>query len=226
MIPDPGEILRRRVTAATIVRIMAFVPVGIAFGIGSTWVHVAFAERLRTSDHIAFGASISVMLAMAVIMWTIAPTHARHSVKMPKSVVCPACNYKIQGLAEARCPECGLPLTSEFIAKPGEKTPPPRDPDRVMLRQFATGIVRLAAALGLIGTVPGFIISVVEAYRYSAYTTNDEALLPVIYFGAFMLMFAALAYLAKRLSAIIVPPRTAFETPVEPDPSDPPPPIG
>jgi len=233
MIPDPGEILRRRVTATTVVRIAALIPVMASVTIVAVWAGTAISSRMYMGEHIGYAAACAIFLAFAVLLWTLAPFNARRSVRMPKSVVCPACNYKIRGLIEARCPECGLPLTAEFIAKPGEKTPPPRDPDRTTMRQFATGIVRVLGVIGLVATVPGFIISGIETIRYmgssyqNQYQSLNDTLIPTMYFGMFALLFLLLMLSAKALSGLIVPPRSAFEPKplpaCEPGSNDPPP---
>lgn len=38
--------------------------------------------------------------------------------------LCPRCGYELQGLKDARCPECGQPLPQEFV----EDQPPPVEP--------------------------------------------------------------------------------------------------
>lgn len=216
MIPDPGEILRRRVTSATIVRILAFVPLFAAASLGAIWGYEANENRLYSGEHIGYAVGCGVFVGFGIFMWVVAPWHARRSVKMPKSVVCPACNYKIAGLAEARCPECGLPLTAEFISLPGEKTPPPRDPDRTTMRQLSTAVLRLVGVLGIIGTAPVLIFAIVEAVqlylgngsrRYGSSEIDPPTLVMTTVFFA---MFLSLAVFGPRISGFIVPKRTRF----------------
>jgi hypothetical protein len=214
MIPDPAEILRRRVTAATVVRLLVFAPVLIAVSIGVAWLTHTLDSRLHTTEHVAYACAVSVFLAMAVIMWVIAPWHARHAVRVPKKFECPGCRYRLEGLTEARCSECGMLLTSEFVAQPGERTPRPRDPDREMMRQIATGVLRVVTALGVLACLPYLVFAVIDTVRVmigTSYYGNDVEWELAAFFGFLMLVSALVFAFGARLSALIVPARARFE---------------
>lgn len=220
MIPDPGEILRRRTTSATVVRILAFVPLFAGAAVGAIWGYAANEDRLYAGEHMGYAVAIGVFVFFACLMWALAPWHARRSVKMPKSVVCPACNYKIAGLTEARCPECGLPLTSEFIAAPGERTPPPRDPDRATLRQIATAVLRLTGVLIGVFATPYLIYFAIETAQFLLGSNNyydwDEFGTGLILITGLFVIACALVVFGKLLSGYIVPSRDAVGGPAEP----------
>jgi hypothetical protein len=219
MIPDPGEILRKRTGSATVVRILALVPLFAGVCIAAAWGYAANEDRLYAGEHTGYGVSVGIFVGFAVLVWALAPWHARRSVKMPKSVVCPACNYKIAGLTEARCPECGLPLTAEFIAKPGEKTPPPRDPDRATMRQMATAITRLLAMIVALATTPYLIYFTVEFVRATSgnsYHDYDELIFGLLAAGGVLVLAIGLFIFGRAISALIVPSRSAVGGPAEP----------
>ena len=197
-----------------IVRILAFVPLLAAASIGAVWVFQTFESRLYRGEHLGYGAAVAVFIAIAVIMWMLAPWHARRSVRMPRRLECPSCRYRLEGLTEPRCPECGLFLTSEFVATPGEKTPPPRDPDRVLLRQIATTVLRLIAIVGLVCCVPYLLFAVIESVRamsgVSVYGSSVEWE-AAVFFVSLVAVFVSMLVWGSSLSAFIVPARARFE---------------
>lgn len=219
MIPDPGEILRRRVTVLTVIRLLSIVPMTVSLLIVGGLISSIVNGRARAEDYVAFGIMIFMFAAAASILWAVAPFFARKIVTMPRKIDCPACRYRLEGLTEARCPECGLVLTSEFLAAPGEKTPPPREPDRVLLRLIATLVLRLIAIIGLLASIPITLIGTIETLRWGSGDPEEWAILAVAYL--MLLIGAGLLLLAGWLSGLIVPPRSAFGSA-----SDRPPPQG
>lgn len=200
----------------TVVRLLSIVPMVVSLLIVGGWISATATGDARGEDHVAFGIMTFMFAAAASILWAVAPFFARKIVSMPRKIDCPACRYRLEGLTEARCPECGLVLTSEFLAAPGEKTPPPREPDRVSLRLVATLVLRLAAIVGLLITTPMALFGTVETLRWGG-DAGEWAALTIAYL--MLLIEGTLLLLAGRLSGLIVPPRSSFGRPPPPGPN-------
>jgi hypothetical protein len=150
----------------------------------------------------------------AVVMWSLAPFSARQAVRMPRHIECPGCRYRLEGLTEQRCPECGLLLTGEFLADPGEHTPPPRDPDRFLLRQIATMVVRLSMAIAMLINLPIALFGTVETIQWA---TDPWEWAPVLVAYFMLLVCFTTLLLAGKLSGFIVPRRSKFGPPASGD---------
>jgi len=218
MIPDPGEILRRRVTAATIIRIIAVIPATASVGVATGWIVRTIVDSwMDAEDHVAFAVMTGIFAVIAAVQWAIAPFLSRKMIRVPRAVVCPGCNYRLVGLTTHQCPECGLPLTREFLAEPGAHTPPPRDPDRALLCQVATTVLRLLLIVSLLIFVPVSIFTTIEVARWSGNDPEEWIALAALYM--FVILNGGLVLLAGLLARLIVPQRRRFEPKAPPRPA-------
>ncbi len=144
MIPNAAEITRRRVTATTVVRLIAFLP--ILFLIvpiiqaANIWFNPA--DWNFGDDTALIGPLISgvVLILVAAGVWAIAPWSARKAIRVPRVNTCPGCHYKIEGLNAPQCPECGLALTPEYLS--GDLGEDRREVDTTLLRQVCVLVLR------------------------------------------------------------------------------------
>lgn len=134
MVPRPSEIVRRRLTVATILRTaILFVSAGIVVPLvatqffwfawiavsGSyTWTNWNGTHTWTLSDAggtLTASLMVSVGLSLvAMLCWALVPATTRSLVPFRRADLCPQCRYPVMGLNEPRCPECGTWLDDEF----------------------------------------------------------------------------------------------------------------
>jgi hypothetical protein len=212
MIPSPSEILRRRVTAATVLRIAA-VGVGMLtlFPLG-IWLAEGIADgdllhlRYYTPNFVGAG----VIATSSAALWALAPLAARLAIPVPRVHTCPGCRYRLQGLHAPQCPECGLPLTPEFMTTPADPAHRHRRADLVFLRQIAALAIRLASLLAALPVsiyLFNMLMNLISRpdFRNAAFTVP-----PLIASGLVLLGYL----LAPRLALRVVLTRAGFERPV------------
>lgn len=117
MIPDAAEIVCARHRTAATVRLVALI---------GTLMFVCFGVRVLTELFMAGGfpaagwgwARLATTLGGAAaggVLFLMAPWISRWCVRPPGPPSCPKCIYNLQDLPRARCPECGLVLTTDFL---------------------------------------------------------------------------------------------------------------
>jgi len=91
---------------------------------------VAIREWNAASDN-RIGALLILPLATLMslpAMVALLPTRASAVSSTELGMVCAHCGYSLQGLHEARCPECGIPFSAEYL-RPAPKLEPPQNPN-------------------------------------------------------------------------------------------------
>lgn len=154
MVPNASELARRRLTAATIVRLVGLLPV---FAIMIAWagfISGNLAEPLDEAEPWIVMTALAVFAGVITAgIFALAPWVSTKLVPTPRDTRCPACRYVLEGLVEPRCPECGIALTREFMGEPPEPDDGIRPrPSEVNGRVATfTPIVRI---LGFMVTIP------------------------------------------------------------------------
>lgn len=150
MIPNPAEVVRRRWTVVAVVRLLAalmclwgVVPLALwlveGISDGDLWEVSYYGGQIALSAMLLLPGLVGV-LASGLIARLVVPARTR--------VDCPRCRYALEGLTEARCPECGLPLPREFMGEErAPAAPEPRAVRLIKLRDTLTPIVRLLGML-------------------------------------------------------------------------------
>jgi hypothetical protein len=115
MVPDAATIARRRHLLRTIVRCTALVLLIMFVGpvLSAVLVSVLEGATFGPRFFVRVAASAGPVLAAVallaferrLVMWLVPMGSHR----------CPQCDYFLVSLVEPRCPECGLPLTREFL---------------------------------------------------------------------------------------------------------------
>jgi MFS family permease len=144
MIPDPADIIRRRITATLVFRVVAILVALAALVPILIWLAVGIVEKSlwRADSYTPAFVVASILFAVATAIWFLAPVSARFALPVPRVLKCPACLYRLQGVNAPQCPECGLTLTPEFL-NPERGRPPRRaGPDTILLRRLAVPLVR------------------------------------------------------------------------------------
>ena len=155
MVPNASELARRRHTLVTVFRLLALIPSGLTLVVISAGIWVGF-ENTRFGffdwrDYIGFGIFTTLGLSAAAFAWWGLPLLAGLFVPRVRDLRCPFCNYKLEGLTEPRCPECGQPLTPEFMGQPPQHSAEPADPPALAverLRAIMHPTVRVIGCLG------------------------------------------------------------------------------
>jgi hypothetical protein len=210
MIPNASEITRRRLTAATAIRLLAVLIAAFSL-IPIVALAVTIAEGYTDwTDFDEWGPFIvaaAIIWIAAGVVWALAPWAARLMIRVPRVSVCPNCRYKLEHLATPQCTECGYTLTPEFLTTERERAAGAHEPDTVWLRQIATLLMRLGSGLFLPGgCVACFVTAVnaIEEPRWNEWTT--------VYAWAFVTLLAGgVALFASTLSVLLVPGRRRFE---------------
>lgn len=150
MIPDPADIIRRRITGTLVIRVVSILVALAALVPILIWLAVGIVESSLWQAHSYMPAFIvaSILSAVAALLWFLAPLLARFAVPVPRVIKCPACLYRLQGVNAPQCPECGLALTPEFLNPERHRPPRRAGPDTILLRQVMLLAVRLIALAG------------------------------------------------------------------------------
>ncbi|GIK19629.1 MAG: hypothetical protein AMXMBFR77_19630 [Phycisphaerales bacterium] len=131
---------------------------------------------------------------------------------------CPACRYRLEGLVEARCPECGLALSPEFMGLSPERDSNLRRTARVIrTREIVAVVLRFcgvlagfAASLSIAGAVValGWVTQVGDEYT-GWYISSFVAYL--VFAGVTGGITVVLLFMPMTLARFIVPgpPRPA-----------------
>jgi hypothetical protein len=228
MLPDASEIVRRRLTAFAVLRVIALVCMLPAVGplafLASEALDPRFNRSSFWSDLPASVAVIIVMLLPGFSIWWGARWFARWMVPVHARPRCPRCDYALEGLTEPVCPECGLPLTREFM--PGSPPPPPasREDQIVRLRDTFTPVVRLIALLvaGAAWAIAGFTTAafIVDTFEYGAagfervrfaVFVGVLVLIAIIATGAFIKSRAVVAGLVPKSGPLAPEPPPALK---------------
>ena len=209
MVPNASEITRRRLTAATVIRLLA-----VLIAAFSLVPNIAFAVQVAEGwmdwddfdDWMPFVVAAGMLYASSATVWALAPWVSRLMIRVPRVSVCPNCRYKLEHLATPQCTECGYTLTPDFLTSERERSSGEREPDTIWLRQIATIVMRLFTGLVVpIGCVACFITAVhaIEEPRWNAWTA--------VYAWSFVTLFAGGVLLfASTLSRLLVPGRRRF----------------
>lgn len=208
MVPSASDIVRRRLTVVTVLRLLAVGVAHVAL-IPSTIVTVEYIDGMRfTSYHdwVPFVVAISFILGAAFIVWCLAPLAARLMIRVPRVTVCPNCRFKLDHLMSPQCVECGYTLTPEFMQTNTEKREHIREPDTVLLRQIASLIIRLAAGVFVPISAVSCFVMVMQAIEYPEWNHWTPA-----FAWAFVGLFAlTLTLFASHVAMLIVPRRKRF----------------
>ncbi|USN99847.1 MAG: hypothetical protein H6810_04070 [Phycisphaeraceae bacterium] len=210
MIPDASEITRRRVTAATVLRLLAITAFLIAFIPIGAWIIPGIIDGdLFELDYYMYPLVTAVFIfIVASITWLVSPWLARLSVPVPRNKVCPACLYRIEGLNTPQCPECGLSLTDEFLSNTRPLHQLRHASNTVYLRQIVAAILRVVAAITAFIMLISIAFMAVVHVTYG-YTQWSEYAGPVIA----ILAAAPLYLLAPPLASRIVLDRGSMRAP-------------
>ena len=208
MVPNASEITRRRLAAATVLRLgaTAFAHAAVAPLIVFI-VQIIDGYRVRSfGDWGPFVIPALIIWSVACTVWVLAPWAARLMIRVPRVSVCPNCRYKLEGLMTPACLECGYTLTPEFLTTAAERDAGTREPDTIWLRQIATlGIRFVAGALVPASVIACFVLAIeaIESPRWNSWT-------PVFAWGFVGVFAAGALFFAARLSVWMVPRRTRF----------------
>ncbi len=217
MIPNASEVIRRRWTIATVLRVLS-IPVFLSAAIPIlSWI----AEGIQDSDLLDVSWYWPRMFSGAVLMiggaagFALAGLIARFVVPARDGVRCPRCRYRLEGLVEARCPECGLTLTPEFLGVPGEPDKPePSAVHLVKLRDTLVPILRLAG--GILVFVYFFAV-IGRTFYVVVEAPNSQypiAVIRLMHSWLGLLVGAVLLFRGQRVAALLVPkPDDSHESP-------------
>ena len=118
--------------------VLSFAIIGVTVGLG-----VVAESALQGGEELVIAGVIFLGLAALVLTWIIALRYrgpwgrpARNAQDGLLDVLCPGCGYRMVGLRESRCPECGADYTlDELLARqrfapvpPAIPPPPPMPP--------------------------------------------------------------------------------------------------
>jgi hypothetical protein len=161
MVPNAAEVARRRWTVAIVLRCAAMGLLLLATWPLFNWLTEGFADGdLLNMEYYAGPIVLTALLVIVGFMLALLSRPlARLLVPIRPYSACPACNYRLEGLAEPRCPECGLPLSPEFL---GEA--PPED---AALRTTADALRARATLVTVFRAVGIFLLPFVGLYALS-----------------------------------------------------------
>lgn len=215
MIPNANDFARRRQVIGTIFRMLSVGPLLLGFAIVMNQV-VRTIQYAWMDVGAEMAIVISVEIATTIAIWAIlfylCPKLAGIFVPSRGQLSCPFCNYQLEGLTEPRCPECGKPLTPEFMGLPpahlGTGT---SEPDAVMIERHRSLMVMWLRFTGwslLPFSAPTFFLPAVIAVGLY-FTGESEWFIPGYFaVGAglpFLGFTLLLAFRARRISRWIVP---------------------
>lgn len=208
MIPNAAEITRRRVTAFTVLRLIAAtgllvstIPLAVLGAeTASGWVSLDF------DDWGPFVVGWAIPTGLALVFWALSPRIARLMIRVPRAAVCPKCGFTLEALLAPQCTECGCTLTQEFMTTSGERALDIREPDTILLRQITTVIIRLGA--GAFVPVAG-VVSFLFALQ--SLRNPEWGAWPTAWVWLVLMMLALGAvWFASAISTLFVPGRSRF----------------
>ncbi len=224
MIPNASEVVRRRWVFVSVLRLLGVVGVLVALPAAALWI----AEGVRDDDLLdityywprmlmslsGFGAAFVALLGAKRVSRWIVPARTTTS--------CPRCWYRLEGLVEPICPECGLTLTPEFMGGTREEpAPEPRAVRLVKIRDLMTPWVRL---VGLLMVLTYGLYAFVVSVGLLVDAPNDPATLiglwiTVIFAWIVLIGGVGMIIRGEWVSAMLVPRVRGPEEPTEPPPA-------
>lgn len=169
MIPNASELARRRHTLITVFRLLALIPLGLTLpvlGIGTYFVFESILyDYFDWTEVVLPAVLILTGLGAAAASWFLLPMCSGLFVPRTRELRCPFCTYQLHGLTEPRCPECGQPLTPEFMG-----LPPAHDPAHAPSQAIAQsteppqiGVERMRATMTAVARLTGFVVASASA---------------------------------------------------------------
>ncbi|MFT5423422.1 MAG: hypothetical protein ACI89L_001199 [Phycisphaerales bacterium] len=214
MVPNASEIIRRRLTVRTCIRV--FAAAFACFGLLPiiSWVQ----EGLRDGDlwdmsyyldRIVFSVFFPFVSVMALLFQRLL---VRFFVPIRRHVMCPACGYRIEGLVEPRCSECGLVLTAEFL-DPTALPELVRHGDSLVAARretvavvFRTVGVFAAMFIGIIWLLMAVVVGLwVSGSEESVFDSEEQVLTFFIRGSATSVFGAMLLFRSRWLARLVVP---------------------
>ncbi|MFG0305085.1 MAG: hypothetical protein ACF8Q5_02585 [Phycisphaerales bacterium JB040] len=233
MIPNASEMLRRRLTARTLIRLACVALLLIAIVPFVSWLMEGirdddFFNLYYYTDRIVL---TGVFVVLPVVVWLLQGILVRWLVPMPRGVRCPGCGQDTTGLVEQRCPECALPLTAEFLdpARPPEVH---LDGPALALKRRETAaivfrIIGIPFALVMLiywlALAAAVVISLVDPHE-SIFIGVSDVVTTFVWTLGLTLTAALLCLRPRWLAAFAVPiPRPPASSPIAPNPPPAPP---
>lgn len=232
MIPNAGEIVRRRWTVQIVLRLCAIVLLFSATYPLISWMSEGLADGdLWNLTYYASRVVLAILLGLfGALLFVMSGLLTRWLVPIRRDIRCPACRHRIEGMTEPMCTECGLLLTREFL-EPLSNHSPVRERRAVRVlryRETVRAVFRVggvfSALFGLLWGA-GTLVSVVYWYRtgrfdeysyYGAINLLGAFLQTLVWLG----FSAAMLFKAEQLAAFCVPYRAGDHAPEATDPAE------
>ncbi|MAY75906.1 MAG: hypothetical protein CMJ31_14535 [Phycisphaerae bacterium] len=234
MIPNASDLARRRQVIITVFRMIAVAPVLLMLFITAMIVGQSLQwGGMDKEAWIGVGVVNGLGLTAFSILFFFLPAIAGVFLPRRRTPSCPFCDYQLEGLAEPRCPECGNPLTPEFMGLPPAHDSPALEPLAVTIerrRSLFTSVIRLIGWLALLLAFPLFLWGLTAT---SMEFFNDFSRRSIIPWASFLIGFATpflvlaivLAFFGAKVARLVVPRiKRPPETTPRPIPTTAPPP--
>ena len=216
MVPSVSEIVRRRLTVVAVIRTIAFL-FGIA-GVGFVliWFFVPWVDEWTNHlDRDWLGTCLVLVIisaALASLLWVLAPWESRRIIRFPKAVICPECRYKLEGVTEARCPECGIVLTTEFMG--AEPHRPAALRQRLWSARLAMKTTLALRFVSILGLIFWLVLLVALVVSFTVHKVSDGGVHPNdrVAFVAWLLICISGIAIAVLVAAV-APRLTRFMLP-------------
>lgn len=212
MVPNAADIVRRRWTVTTVLRLTALF---LAFGASRpiiSWLGEGLSDGdLGDLGYYADRIGLAVVsIFVAGVLFFASGFFARLVVPVRRFMACPKCKHRIEGLTEPRCTECGLALTREFIEhEPLVSRVNSQRPYRVLVfREKVAWFLRVAGIFVLLMAVFWSIATLASGVRWYVDGSGED------YFGYYLAdtlssLLQTLALFAAALVMLIAPKRLA-----------------
>lgn len=211
MIPSASDLARRRHTVIIVLRMLALVPAALTTLLMATGLANVLEWGIDESDAIAFAIILVFGGGSTAFTFFVLPRMVGLIVPRTRAVHCPFCDYRLEGLIEPRCPECGNALSPEFIGQPAAHGGHHDEPWPVTVERRRSLFAGVARALGLVFlmiTLPIFVSLIGAAITVMSYA-EDDAVIPLFIatFGIGPVLLAAGFGVARpeRVARFIVP---------------------
>jgi hypothetical protein len=161
MIPTASELARRRHTTIIVLRMLALIPAAITIFVFAAALQQVMLGYMSVEDAIVIAAMLGVGIATVVITFFVLPLFVGLFVPRSRKLACPFCDYGLEGLTEPRCPECGGPLTPEFMGNAPEHTGRHDEPPQVVVerrRSLWAGVIRGIGVVAFVGALPFLLV--------------------------------------------------------------------